>query len=985
MKKCQVVLSLLAAGLSCALKAAEPSTTPILRIEAEMHSAQLWRVASDSSGRLVLTGSNDKTARLWELPEGRLLRVLRPPIAEGNPGKIYACALSPDGSLAAIGGWTTLDPTGATDCAIYFFDTATGRMVRRIGGLPNVVLDLAFSAQGRRIAATGDYGLRVWEVDTGKEIGRDGDYAKRSNNADWFGEDKLVTPSMDGNVRLYRVIEGPEGGKLSLVKKTAVKGGTSPYSARFTPDGKRIAVGFDGIPPMVTVIDGNDLSFAFTPNLSGIDNGELSSVTWTADGSALAAGGTWANNGRPIRRWGNAGKGAARDVLGSLSAIMDLRPLPEGRILFGGAEPTWGVITANGQRQVLGTSPLADYRDDESMSHFRVSSDGMMVGFGYDVFGQSPASFSIGDRRLELLKEAKAPAGLRAPRLQGLSVTDWMHSASPKLAGKPLALDNYETSRCLAITREGTSFLLGADYQMRRFSAKGELTWSMPVASTTWAVNLADNDRLAVAAIGDGTIRWFRYDTGKELLAFFPHADRKRWVLWTPQGFYDCSPGAESLIGWHVNRAKDEAGDFFPAAKFRAQFYRPDVIQQVLTKGDVIVALKSADETAGRKAQPAVAVEALVSKMAPPVVELAVGGALGEETIPANAKSFTVRYRVRRSGGEAVTRVRLLVDGRPISTDAPVPANDNAEARVEAPVPAERDCVLTVLAEHRYAVSEPATLRLVRAGATPSGPKIEDVPAALKPKLYLLAAGISDYLRNDQLEDLHFAAKDAQDLAGAFRRQEGGLYQKVEAKVLGDKEATAANILDGLDWIKAQTTAKDVAVIFLSGHGENDEQLRYYFCPHDYDKSRRLRTGVSFEDIQKTVQGLAGKVLFFIDSCHAGNALGKLYAAKSAGAQVDVTRLVNELSGAENGAIVFTSSTGRQLSLELVTQNNGAFTKAIVEGLDGKADLLRNGKITVSSLETFVAERVKELTDGQQTPTVAKPQTVPDFPIAVKR
>jgi len=98
-----------------------------------------------------------------------------------------------------------------------------------------------------------------------------------------------------------------------------------------------------------------------------------------------------------------------------------------------------------------------------------------------------------------------------------------------------------------------------------------------------------------------------------------------------------------------------------------------------------------------------------------------------------------------------------------------------------------------------------------------------------------------------------------------------------------------------------------------------------------------------------------------------------------------LTRLVNELSSAENGAVVFASSTGRQESLESDEWKNGAFTKAIVEGLNGKADLLQNGKITVNELETYLAERVKELTEGQQTPTVAKPQTVPDFPIAVKR
>jgi len=42
-------------------------------------------------------------------------------------------------------------------------------------------------------------------------------------------------------------------------------------------------------------------------------------------------------------------------------------------------------------------------------------------------------------------------------------------------------------------------------------------------------------------------------------------------------------------------------------------------------------------------------------------------------------------------------------------------------------------------------------------------------------------------------------------------------------------------------------------------------------------------------------------------------------------------------------------------------------------------------KITVTTLESYVAERVKELTEGIQTPTVAKPQTIPDFPIGVRR
>ena len=91
-----------------------------------------------------------------------------------------------------------------------------------------------------------------------------------------------------------------------------------------------------------------------------------------------------------------------------------------------------------------------------------------------------------------------------------------------------------------------------------------------------------------------------------------------------------------------------------------------------------------------------------------------------------------------------------------------------------------------------------------------------------------------------------------------------------------------------------------------------------------------------------------------------------------------------ELSSAENGAVVFTSSSGRQYSLENDKWNNGAFTKALVEGLGGKADYTGKGKISINMLDLYISERVKELTNGQQTPTTSKPDTIRDFPLAVK-
>ena len=87
-----------------------------------------------------------------------------------------------------------------------------------------------------------------------------------------------------------------------------------------------------------------------------------------------------------------------------------------------------------------------------------------------------------------------------------------------------------------------------------------------------------------------------------ELLALFVHARDRRWVAWTPKGYYMASPGAESLIGWHVNRGWNEAAQFYPADRFRDQFNRPDIVKLVLETLD--------EEPGDRGGQPAFQPEA---------------------------------------------------------------------------------------------------------------------------------------------------------------------------------------------------------------------------------------------------------------------------------------------------------------------------------------------------------------------------------------
>ena len=114
-----------------------------------------------------------------------------------------------------------------------------------------------------------------------------------------------------------------------------------------------------------------------------------------------------------------------------------------------------------------------------------------------------------------------------------------------------------------------------------------------------WAVNITGDGRLVVAAYGDGTIRWHRMDDGRELLALQVLSDKKNWVAWTPEGFYDATPGAFGVLKWHVNRGNDAAADAVPVSAI-PRLKRPDALPLVLQELETARALGIADLAAAR-------------------------------------------------------------------------------------------------------------------------------------------------------------------------------------------------------------------------------------------------------------------------------------------------------------------------------------------------------------------------------------------------
>ena len=98
-----------------------------------------------------MTGSSDKTVRMWDIQTGECVYVLL-----GHKGPVHTLAMSPDGRFCASAG---------QDTSILLWDLATGNLLRTLSGHEGIVWSLDFSCEGAAlVSGSNDESVCVWCV-----------------------------------------------------------------------------------------------------------------------------------------------------------------------------------------------------------------------------------------------------------------------------------------------------------------------------------------------------------------------------------------------------------------------------------------------------------------------------------------------------------------------------------------------------------------------------------------------------------------------------------------------------------------------------------------------------------------------------------------------------------------------------------------------------------------------------------------------------
>ena len=963
-------------ALDAAIKAC-PDQQPFLRVEVGVHTAQIGHIGVDAACRLVATASVDKTVRLWSLPEGKLQRVVRLPIAVDDGGRVAETAISPNGHLLAVGrdGHYLSDEISSV---VYLFEIPKTGELMILHRMPfgSRVTKIAFSGDGERLAVgfkgpegtgivRGAQGVRVIDVRSGRELFADADYESDVFGLAFAPDGEFITSSFDGQLRRY----GPD---LKLTVKRPAPDGKHPYGVAIDPSGRRIAVSYERT-PRVSILDARTLAPLALAETGDLNGGNFANVAWSHDGPTLVAGGdvsTQRGEWRQIlRRFDADGRrlGADVDPTTGDDSIADIETCGEG-FVFATAEPSFGLLPSHGIASTLQSPRNANMLGKVGMA-LTVSSDAASVRFGLGPADQKSVVFDLAAASLR--DSPSLPSGFAPARVDGLPVTDWRNNHAPKFNGAPLVQKGPDITRALAVRPDASGFVLSSKFSVRAFDAKGEQRWNHVGPAGALGVDFSADGEILAVAYHDGTIRWLRWSDGEELLAFFVEPQTRKWVAWTPAGYYMASAGGEDLIGWQVNRGWDQEADFFPASQFRADYNRPDIVRLVLKTRDEAEAVRRANAASGRgnEAKP-------ISAALPPVVAIA----SPKDGAHFSGDSVEIAYSLRSSSGLPIDRLAVLADGQPVLTAGFEKTNSpEAQGKVVATLP-RKDTNVSLIAHSGDLTSAPASITLKYDGPTSApSPTAADL---LKPKLYALLVGVSGYT-NPDYNTMHYGARDAESVAKVLEAQKGGLFADVQTKVVDD--ATQHNVFVGLEWLKGAAKSRDLAIVFWSGHGFLDNRQKFWFLTREADIQQLRATAVSKDDILGYVAELPGKKVLFIDACHAGAAMAA--GSKAVDTSPDMNKLVNDFALKESGLVVFGASTGTEHAWENDQwDRHGAFTKALIEAIgEGKASTDGTGRITTTMLDLYVEERVKELTKGAQHPVMTRPDLLPDFPLALAR
>lgn len=932
------------------------------------HSREVSAVAVCPDGRCFLSAGVDIAINVGRLPDGQQLRLLR-----GHTQTVKELVITQDGRylFSASGDPPNFDANRASDFTIRAWDLKTGQALRRFTGHRRLVSHIAIA--GRLLASSSsDNTVKVWDITSGETLAtvggfkyaayiaftRDGQWLITSSehgvelrdprtlrvnkqlSTDAHAQRIATSPvspfvayATSGRIRLIDPETGRDGGTLSLPEN----GGYSIHALVFSPDGRRIAAGFNNgaiaVWELTTKQAVGDLRAMTTPiETLAVDW----SHGWIASGSQVGA---------PIRIWDTHSGRVFRSFPNVDYQTEALAFSPDGEWLAAsGGDPSETV-----KDRVIKIINVASGAEATTLHHtakhvyaLTWSPDGKCIGSVGDVVARVfsfPGGREVADLRPATRLLALDNACRNALTGSGLGdVTQWA------LPGGQWRHIRNEVGWAYGLSPNGEWLISTGWYQnfkllnlqsgqWREFSGHREFVRDIAfgsdnrrLASASWdgdvrlwdistgrplqtlkgysrlvAVAFTRDGAHVLAGGQDGMIRVWSTESGAEELTLISFRSGDDWLVVAPDGLFDGTERAMRQVAWRTSQTGT-----VPLESLFNDYYYPGLLKAVL---------EGRRPRAPFDIATLVRVPGLRRMLADDLAHVETRGdtalvcfhdmpSVAVQTIPGEREIETRRgdFRVVPSDASCKYQQELSVRG-------------SAKAFVDA-------------------ISRPAGMISLPVTQTPVS----------RSTLHVLTIGISEYRSEADFSRLPFAATSARALEEFFTHQASCPARSYRAirvwPALTNSSATQRGILEALADIRKSMSPDDVLLIYLAGHGvlEPGEEM-FNFIPFDADSSQLNATAISTATLATVLREMsAERIVLLIDTCQSG-------------AVVEALGRVRDQFGA--GIHIAAASLPLAYAVQPMTSNRSPLVMAVLESLTA-----HRGAVRASEVIAFVRTRL---------------------------
>jgi WD40 repeat protein len=666
------VASLLHAAFTAAPAVAQeaPRSTPWVVsahwvLDSGGHTGLIRSIIPTRNGKQIVSAGEDRTIRVWSVATGEPLRTIRTSTGQATNGRIYAMALSPDQRWLAAAGLTMTPEQGHV---IQIYDFRTGKLVGLLSGHANVIESLAFSPNGASLASASlDGSIRLWDMAERKFIRSLEGFSTPVFGVGFTADGtRVVGAGAAAVLRLWDAATGELTATMSGHKDSVSALAVSPS------DGRIASASMDG---EIRIWDGHSGKLV-RMLVDGV--GEIGALSFSADGKRLLS---------------SCGRQSARACVSHIWDVYSGKSLTTHAIdkfpvlaAAFGPNGTWAATGGGADNEIH----LWDVHSGKTERTLKGASVGLWAYTGGDK-GLSMAWDTLFDptilskrglpaQRLRLLQEALPPSVRARAEERGSLQSKTSHGGLSLATHKE---GHYNGDTVLEVIKDGKPVAHmvrdaqnGLEHRVYTFTASGDSVISGGANGVLTAYDLSGrslgeftghegailavapsrDSRFLISSASDHTIRLWNIKT-RELIASVLAADNGEWIMWTPRGFYACSPGADHFLGWRVDHGPNREADDVAASQLRKHLNRAAVVVRSIELASAEAAAKES-----------IASVKLLDLLSRPVPKLRVIGPLTGDS----ASGDFTELKVEVVGAPyAVTSVKVDVNGRSVAQLTP--------------------------------------------------------------------------------------------------------------------------------------------------------------------------------------------------------------------------------------------------------------------------------------------------------------------------